>query len=53
MVHRRGKPELWDLFTTGFTFTPDPALTPNLQCDWPGWWCHEEKEADHASTALG
>jgi peptide/nickel transport system substrate-binding protein len=44
VVQRRGKPELWDLFTTGITFSPDPALTSNLQCNWPGWWCHEEKE---------
>jgi peptide/nickel transport system substrate-binding protein len=44
VVQRRSKPEAWDLFTTGITFTPDPALTSNLQCDWPGWWCHEEKE---------
>jgi peptide/nickel transport system substrate-binding protein len=44
VVQRRSKPEAWDLFTTGIAFTPDPALTSNLQCDWPGWWCHEEKE---------
>ena len=44
VVQRRNKPELWDVFTTGITFGPDPALTSNLQCDWPGWWCHEEKE---------
>jgi peptide/nickel transport system substrate-binding protein len=44
VVQRRNKPELWDLFTTGITFTPDPALTSNLQCNWPGWWCNEEKE---------
>jgi peptide/nickel transport system substrate-binding protein len=44
VVQRRNKPELWDIFTTGITFSPDPALTSNLQCDWPGWWCHEEKE---------
>jgi peptide/nickel transport system substrate-binding protein len=44
VVQRRNKPELWDLFTTGITFSPDPALTANLQCNWPGWWCHEEKE---------
>ena len=44
VVQRRSKPELWDLFTTAITFQPDPALTSNLQCDWPGWWCHEEKE---------
>lgn len=44
VVQRRGKPELWDIFTTGITFSPDPALTSALQCNWPGWWCHEEKE---------
>ena len=44
VVQRRNKPELWDIFTTGITFSPDPALTANLQCNWPGWWCHEEKE---------
>ena len=44
VVQRRSKPELWDVFTTAITFQPDPALTSNLQCDWPGWWCHEEKE---------
>jgi peptide/nickel transport system substrate-binding protein len=44
VVQRRSKPELWDVFTTGITFSPDPALTSNLQCNWPGWWCHEEKE---------
>ena len=44
VVQRRGKPELWDVFTTGITFNPDPALTSNLQCNWPGWWCHEDKE---------
>jgi peptide/nickel transport system substrate-binding protein len=44
VVQRRGKPELWDVFTTGITFNPDPALSSNLQCNWPGWWCHEEKE---------
>ena len=28
LVQRRSKPELWDLFTTGITFGPDPALPP-------------------------
>ena len=44
VVQRRSKPELWDVFTTGIVFNPDPALTSNLQCNWPGWWCHEDKE---------
>jgi len=44
VVQRRNKPELWDVFTTGITFNADPALSSNLSCNWPGWWCHEEKD---------
>jgi peptide/nickel transport system substrate-binding protein len=44
LVQRRNKPELYDVFSTGFTFTADPALATSIQCNWPGWWCHEEKE---------
>jgi peptide/nickel transport system substrate-binding protein len=44
LVQRRNKPELYDVFSTGFTFTADPALATSLQCNWPGWWCHEEKD---------
>ena len=44
LVQRRNKPELFDVFSTGFTFNADPALATALQCGWPGWWCPEEKE---------
>jgi peptide/nickel transport system substrate-binding protein len=44
LVQRRNKPELFDVFSTGFTFTADPALATALQCGWPGSWCHEEKD---------
>jgi peptide/nickel transport system substrate-binding protein len=44
LVQRRNKPELFDVFSTGFTFTADPALATALQCGWPGTWCNEEKE---------
>jgi peptide/nickel transport system substrate-binding protein len=44
LVQRRNKPELYDVFSTGFTFTVDPALATSVQCNWPGGWCHEEKE---------
>jgi peptide/nickel transport system substrate-binding protein len=43
LVQRRNKPELYDVFSTGFGFTPDPALATAVDCNWPGWWCHEEK----------
>ncbi|OLB48990.1 MAG: hypothetical protein AUH99_12440 [Candidatus Rokubacteria bacterium 13_2_20CM_2_70_11] len=44
LVQRRNKPELYDVFSTGFTFYVDPALATSVQCNWPGWWCLEEKE---------
>jgi peptide/nickel transport system substrate-binding protein len=44
LVQRRNKAELYDVFSTGFTFGTDPALATALQCDWPGWWCNPEKE---------
>jgi peptide/nickel transport system substrate-binding protein len=44
LVQRRNKPELFDVFSTGFTLSPDPALASSLQCNWPGWWCQEEKD---------
>ena len=51
LVQRRNKPELFDVFSTGFTFNPDPALATSLQCNWPGWWCHEEKDRLMADLA--
>jgi peptide/nickel transport system substrate-binding protein len=44
LVQRRNKPELWDVFSTGFTFNPEPAFSTAAICNWPGWWCHEDKE---------
>ena len=44
LVQRRNKPELFDVFSTGFTFNPDPAFNTAVECNWPGWWCHEDKE---------
>ena len=44
LVQRRNKPELFDIFSTGFTLNPDPAIATSIQCNWPGWWCLEEKD---------
>jgi peptide/nickel transport system substrate-binding protein len=44
LVQRRNKPELWEVFSTAFLFIADPALAVSIKCDWPGWWCHEEKD---------
>jgi ABC-type transport system substrate-binding protein len=45
-VQRRNKPELFDVFSTVFPWINglDPALHQMLQCNWPGWWCLEEKD---------
>ena len=44
LVQRRAKPEVWDAFSTGITFNPEPAFATSTICNWPGWWCHEDKE---------
>ena len=42
--HRTEKPELWEVFSTGFVFSADPANHVALRCTFQGWWCNEEKE---------
>jgi peptide/nickel transport system substrate-binding protein len=44
LVQRRNKPEVFDVFSTAITFNPEPAYNTGVQCNWPGWWCHEDKE---------
>src|SRR4030095_7008742 len=53
LVQRRNKPELFDVFSTGFTFTADPALATALQCGWPGAWCQEEEGRVVARVCCG
>jgi peptide/nickel transport system substrate-binding protein len=38
------KPELWDMYATGYPLNPDPALHVAFRCSFQGWWCNEEKE---------
>ena len=47
LVQRRNNPELYDVFTTGFVFSPaDPtAQDVFLSAKWPGWWTSDKKEA--------
>ncbi|TMQ21733.1 MAG: hypothetical protein E6K82_14850 [Candidatus Rokuibacteriota bacterium] len=51
LVQRRNKPEVWDVFSTAITFNPEPAFSTATNCNWPGWWCHDDKE--HWLEALG
>ena len=44
IVDLRNRPEAWDIFMTDFSFLVDPTLLLPIQsCEWPGWWCSEEK----------
>ena len=46
VVQRRNKPELFDVVSAGFPWSAglDLALHTMVQCNYPGWWCLEEKE---------
>lgn len=41
---RRQDPELWEIYTAGASFRPDPVMR-NMTCSATGWWCDEEKDA--------
>jgi peptide/nickel transport system substrate-binding protein len=41
---RAEKPEQWDVASTGFVFSADPANHVALRCTFWGAWCNEEKE---------
>jgi peptide/nickel transport system substrate-binding protein len=51
VVQRRNKPELWDAFSTAFTFVPEPTTSAQVLCEWPGWWCSPDK--DQLLQAMG
>jgi peptide/nickel transport system substrate-binding protein len=45
LVSRRARPELWDVFSTAFSFVPDPAFMLVLQPSWPGWFDNRDMNA--------
>lgn len=45
LLARRGRPELWDVFQTWFSFQPDPAFQLVLQPGWPGWYNNRDMNA--------
>ncbi|MDR7545386.1 MAG: ABC transporter substrate-binding protein [Armatimonadota bacterium] len=45
LVARRGRPELWDVFSTAFSFVPDPVFLLALQPTWPGWFDNRDMNA--------
>ena len=32
-------------------FVPEPTASPQVLCEWPGWWCNPEK--DQLLQAMG
>ncbi len=45
VVSRRGRPELWEVFTTRFGYVPDPVQLLPLLPEWPGWYANREMAA--------
>ncbi|MDR7458114.1 MAG: ABC transporter substrate-binding protein, partial [Armatimonadota bacterium] len=45
LVQRRARPELWDVFSTAFSFVPDPIFMLVLQPSWPGWFDNRDMNA--------
>jgi len=41
---RAEKPELWEIASTGFVFSADPANHVAFRCTFWGAWCNEDKE---------
>ena len=38
LSERRANPELWDIFSTGFTLRPDPTMFTAMNPNFAGWW---------------
>jgi len=46
VVTRRTKPDLWEIFVTGNSLSPEPPLYQAwLSSSWAGWWVDERRDA--------
>jgi peptide/nickel transport system substrate-binding protein len=45
LVARRSRPELYDVFITGFSLVPDPTFLLALSPVWPGWYENRDMQA--------
>lgn len=43
LVQQRTKPEVYEIFNTGFTFEPEPTVLSFIGEGWPGWWVSDRK----------
>ncbi len=44
ILSRRFDETAWEVFQTGFSIQPDPTQYLVLDCEWPAFWCDEEKD---------
>jgi peptide/nickel transport system substrate-binding protein len=44
LLSRRNDPEVWDVFGTGFSIQPEPTQFLAFDCEWPAFWCDEQKD---------
>jgi len=44
ILSRRSDPTVWEVFQTGFSIQPDPTQYLVFDCNWPAFWCDEEKD---------
>jgi peptide/nickel transport system substrate-binding protein len=45
VLSRRARPDLWDVFSTGFPLVPDPVFLLVLSPTWPGWYESRDMQA--------
>jgi len=51
VVSRRTDPKMYEIFTTGVAFTPDPTQLAPINCNWPGWTCDPKLDSMMARLA--
>jgi len=44
ILSRRRDASVWDVFQTGFSIQPDPTQYLVFDCNWPAFWCDDEKD---------
>jgi len=45
LTDRRSNPEMWDAFSTGFTFRADPTMMAVVKPTYAGWWENDELQS--------
>ena len=43
LVKQRTQPDAYEIFNTGFSFSPEPTTLSFIPENWPGWWVSDQK----------